>query len=68
MTTKSYDDALDFMPETRTRGPRLLSTLKVLVEAFKEGREAEARYHELIARGVAHDEAARAVFERTYKN
>ncbi len=68
MTTKSYDSALDFMPNARTSGARWFSILKVLVDASREGREAEARYHGLVARGMAHDEAARVVFAQIYKS
>lgn len=68
MTTSSYDSALDFMPVARKSGPRRFSTLQTLVDAFREGREAEARYHGLVARGMSHDDAARVVFAQIYKS
>lgn len=69
MSTKSYDAALDFLPAAKASngGPRLVSLLKAVVEAFEEGLSAEARYKDLVAHGVSHDEAARKVFNITYK-
>jgi hypothetical protein len=70
MATKSFDAALDFMPEAKAskRASGFLSTLKVVYEAFEEGRVAEARYHALVAHGVPHDVAARRVFLEQAKN
>jgi hypothetical protein len=69
MTTKSYDAALDFMPEAKAAkgNPRSVSLLRTLIEAFEEGRAAEADYRALVARGVPHAQAARRVLEASYK-
>lgn len=69
MATKSYDAALDFLPEAQVAktGPRGLSLLKKVFEAFEEGRCAEANYRALVARGVPHAEAARKVLQTSYK-
>lgn len=65
MATKSFDTALDFLPEVKSvrSGPGLFSVLKAMVEAFGEGRQAESEYRELVARGVRHEDAARHVFK-----
>ena len=70
MTSKSFDTALDFLPETKVgkRGPRLFSMFNTLIEAFEEARAAESQYRELVAHGMPHEQAARKVFERTYTN
>lgn len=70
MATKSFDAALDFLPETKAvrKGPGLFKVLKAVVEAFEEGRQAEARYRELVARGIRHEDAARKVFDIVAKH
>ena len=69
MATKSFDAALDFLPEVKAahKGPGLFSVLKTIVEAFGEGRYAEAKYRDLVAHGVSHEVAARKVFETVTK-
>ncbi len=69
MTSKPYDNALDFLPEVKVSkgGPSVVSLFKTVAEAFNEARSAEALYHALIARGHSHEEAARKVFDVTYK-
>lgn len=69
MTTNSYDTALDFLPEAKTveTGPRGMALLKAIFEAFAEARTAESRYRDLLARGVSHEQAAREVFNVTFR-
>ena len=73
MATKSFDTALDFLPEAKSvrngaGAMGVMGVLKAVVEAFDEGRTAEARYHDLVARGVSHEAAARKVFEISTKH
>jgi len=68
MTTKPLGAELNFLSPTRSKngGPNFLSILKAIVESFSEGRTAEARYREHVARGLSHEQAARKVFDLTY--
>jgi len=64
MSTKAYDEALDFMPSRAVRGGgggfgRLLVTL---IEAFADGRRAEADYKRLVRRGMDPSEAVHRAF------
>ena len=66
-TISSYDDALDFLPgraKNKTRG--LLSTVRLIAEAMREGHVAARRYRELTAHGIPHDKAAAQVFAELY--
>lgn len=67
-TITSYDDALDFLPkaEASSKRPSFLAKVRIVLAAMHEGHVAARRYHELTARGVAHDEAARRVFAEVY--
>jgi hypothetical protein len=67
-TISSYDDALDFMPKAKTATGRrgFLSTIRLVLDALREGHAAERRYHELTVHGVPHEEAARRVFLEVY--
>ena len=67
-TISSYEDVLDFVPgraKNKRRG--LLSTVRLIAEAMREGHTAARRYRELTARGVAHDKAAAQVFAELYR-
>jgi len=63
-TISNFDDALDFMPSAKPKSPRrtLFATLRIVVEAMREGFRAAHQYQELTARGVNHAEAANRVF------
>jgi hypothetical protein len=67
-TITSYDDALDFLPKAKTapKRPNLLSKVRLILDALREGHAAARRYRELTAHGVPHDEAARRVFLEVY--
>jgi hypothetical protein len=65
----SYDEALDFYPDTEGEagtGTALLGKLRVLWEAMAEGHAAAYRYRELIAHGRSADQAASQVFTEFY--
>ncbi len=63
MSTKIIESALDFMPHAQTgRGGKFRTVLKLVVEAFNEGREAEATYRLEIARGTDPAKAAAKAF------
>lgn len=63
MSTKTYDDALDFLPQGKTgNGGKFLSTLKLIAQALREGRNAEANYKREIARGTEPSKAAAKAF------
>jgi len=65
--TKSFDDALDFMPATTGgRGP--LKTARAFFHALGEGLEAQARYQRNVARGMNATDAARKAFDETFAN
>ena len=70
MATKSFDAGLEFISPSKidNRGAGWLGMFRTVFEAFEEGRDAEAKYRELVARGMGHEAAARAVFAGTYKN
>jgi hypothetical protein len=66
-TISSYDDALDFLPgraKKKSRG--LLSTVRLIAEAMREGHAAARRYRELTAGGMPHDKAAAQLFAEFY--
>ena len=68
-TISSYDDALDFYPETKSvtaTGGSLPAKLRVLWEAMAESHAAAYRYRQLTARGKTADEAASQVFAEFY--
>ena len=68
-TISSYDEALDFYPETSSHsltGGKLTAKLRVLWEAMSEANAAAYRYRQLTARGVSADDAASQVFAEFY--
>ena len=65
----SYDDALDFFPQTKAAPAArrtLPGKLRVLWEAMSEANAAAYRYRELTARGLSADAAASQVFAEFY--
>lgn len=68
MSTKAFDEALDFLPPARTRkGGGFGQTIVSFITALADGRNAEAEYNRQIARGVAPDQAIRRVFDKSFK-
>ena len=67
MSTKSYDAALDFMPDEATARPGLFARIKEYAAATKNGLEAWREYERLTAAGIAPDKAARKAFERHFE-
>jgi hypothetical protein len=68
-TISSYDEALDFYPETKSHSltsGKLTAKLRVLWEAMSEANAAAYRYRELTAHGVSADDAASRVFAEFY--
>ena len=63
-TTTRYDDAVELYSDAPRipRLERLLSTLRATWVGVGEGFAASRRYHELTARGMAHEQAASKVF------
>ncbi len=68
-STTSFDDTLGFVPAGKRKlgRPNFLTTLRIIAEGVREGLQAERRYYELTARGVAHADAARMVFAEHYQ-
>ncbi len=69
MSVKTFDSALDFVPAASSK-PAQRGVFAAVVEALKavrEGIDAAGEYHELTARGVASDVAARRVFDKIGK-
>ena len=65
----SYDEALDFYPETKSHsltGGKLVAKLRVLWEAMSEANAAAYRYRQLTAHGLSVEEAASRVFAEFY--
>ncbi len=63
---KNYDDALDFLPKYQGDeglAARFGKALQTYWTALGAGLAAARAYHELTARGVAHEQAVRQVFE-----
>lgn len=70
MTSKSYDQALDFLPvapATTSVPARLLSGFKAFVAAISDGLEAQHQYKLRTSRGVSSAAAAKAVFDKLGK-
>ena len=68
-TISSYDEALDFYPETKNAsatGGSFTAALRLLWEALSEGHAAASRYRQLTAHGKSADEAASQVFAEFY--
>ena len=68
MSTKAFDQALDFLPEARAqRGPgRGKFILTAVIEALSEARTAEAEYRRQVARGVEPSEAVEKAFAASF--
>lgn len=68
MSTTRYEDALGLLPDAAAgqKRPDLLSTIRLVVEAMREGHAATQRYQELTRRGVAPDRAVEQVFAEIY--
>jgi hypothetical protein len=63
----SYDNALDFLPgRAKNKSRALLSTVRLIAEAMREGHAAARRYRDLTAHGMPHDKAAARVFAELY--
>lgn len=69
MSTKTYDSALDFMPERKrvAQGGFLRGILAGLA-AIREGIDCAGEYKELTNRGMPSDAAARKVFDKIGRN
>ena len=63
-TTTRYDDAVELYSDAPRipRLERLFSTLRATWAGIGEGFTTSRRYHELTARGMAHEQAASQVF------
>lgn len=63
---RSFDDALDFYPDTkaslRTRLHSFTRSVATYLAAMAEGHAAASHYNALRARGLSHDHAASKVF------
>ncbi len=69
MSIKTFDSALDFVPEA-TKPVRSSGILAGIVNGFsaiREGIDLAGEYKELTNRGMASDEAARKVFDKIGK-
>ncbi len=70
MSTKTYNDALDFMPVDATAAaarPGLFARVKEYMSAMHAGLDAWREYERLTAAGVAPDEAARRSFQQHFE-
>lgn len=69
MSIKTFDDALDFLPEQRTGGfKRMTGAIAKFVKGIDQGLSAQAHYNRLTARGMAPAEAARKVLDQDLKD
>lgn len=63
---RSFDEALDFYPETKaklsTRFGGYWQGVQAFFAAISEGHAAASRYHQLTSRGMSHEKAASQVF------
>ena len=59
--------AFDSLARTGGKRPGLFDTVRLIVEAMREGHVAARRYRELTALGVTHDKAAAQVFAELYR-
>ena len=69
MSTNTFDTALDFLPESKSRTDQRhgKSLFALIVEALSEARAAEAEYGRQVARGVTPSKAAEAAFKMGYR-
>jgi hypothetical protein len=63
MSTKAYDEALDFMPGAASRrGGGLGEKVFAVLQAFADGRRAQDDFKRLVARGIEPSEAVKQAF------
>ncbi len=71
MTSKSFDDALDFLPNAGASNipltRRLWSGVQSFVVAIHDGLEAQHQYHLRTSRGIPPAVAAKAAFDAIAK-
>jgi hypothetical protein len=67
MSTKTYDDALSFMP-SEAKKPSLFARIRDYMSAMNAGLEAWREYERLRVCGVEHSKAASLAFEKHYAN
>lgn len=73
MATRSYDSALDFLPDVAAktapgRPSGLVGSLKAFFAAIDDGLEAQHAYKVLTARGMPTADAAQAAFRDHLKH
>ncbi len=64
---KTFDSALDFVPEKKVRQFGAWGTIVASFQAVREGIDLAGEYKELTNRGMASEAAARRVFEKIAK-
>jgi hypothetical protein len=64
MSIKTFDSALDFVPEPKVRTTGAWASIVAGFEAISEGISIAAEYKELTNRGMNSEAAARKVFEK----
>ena len=65
MSIKTFDSALDFVPDaTRSHNQGLWASIVMSFAAIREGITLAAEYKDLTNRGMASDTAARKVFDK----
>lgn len=67
MSTKTYDNALSFMPG-EAKKPSLFARIREVMSAMNAGLEAWREYERLRMSGVEHSKAASMAFEKHYTN
>ena len=68
MTIKTFDSALDFVPEAKVRHSGVWHAISASFSAIREGIALAGEYKALTNRGMASDAAARKVFEKIGHN
>jgi hypothetical protein len=66
MSTKTYDNALGYMPE-EAKKPSLFARVREAMSAMNAGLEAWREYERLRVMGVEHSKAASMAFEKHYE-
>ncbi len=64
--SKAFNAALDFMPDAKTGHGGFWHNVGRILEALAEGRQAQADYCRLTARGVEPTKAAGMVFDQNF--
>ena len=70
MSIKTFDDAMDFLPERQNRTGgfrRMIGVIGKIAKGIDQGLTAQAHYNRLTARGMAPAEAARTVLDQDLK-